>query len=890
MRYLNITLINYIGIYNGMGINEISIDFTKCRTNKILISGINGAGKSTLMKAINLFPDSNSDFIPDKEDRKIIDVIDEGMIYRIQYIHPYKNSRSTTKAYIAKYIDGEFIEMNPNGNVTSCKDILMEEFNIDANFLAISSLSSDDRGLVDKKPFDRKKIVSAILPNLSTYSTIHKTISKKMIGFKAIMQDIKGKIDSLGNPIELEAELANTSTIVSNIDAERVNIISTLGSLRSKVNELVDILSSNNYDDIVKELEDVSSFVRSCQNSIKRKIQDYGISDVSKLSEFITSLDAKIVENEINKQNAIRDNQKLLSDREHEFSQLQEKQTKLQSLQSEYSYEDVLQEREKLIVVISKCEEVFNKMRLLNIEQITSSEFEYAMESLIELKDMAFNIVSECGIDILRRVVGGQEPIYNIDDIRSQIINLEEEQHQLSSDISLYKTMRESISDLDKRPKDCTISSCPFIKSSLGIDIKYPKSVLDDMVEKSNMNSITLSSLRNILEDLEQYDIARRYLSNLSKELHSRMKFISKLPIRKDFESTFIDRLLNGDVFKDIDDMYSWVDQANLIEIYKKAKEQYIIYDSQYQVYKSKETIIESLIVDVKNLSDKLDKMDEELDANSNLIRILNTSLEHDRSMRQKASSLLADIEKDLNPSLEKMNQLQEKKNSFDSINIRLKQLNSDVAQNQSRLIILEEQFNKVSEKKESIRRAIALIKDYKNQLQTYTTNYGLLETIKYYSAPTTGISTVYIQIYMNNILNNANALLCTLFDGEFILQPFIIDENEFKIPCVGSGLPHDDVSSMSSAQRSMISTIIQASMLMASQSKYNILKLDEIDGALDSSNRSSFSNIIDRFMTMLNCEQIFIISHNSELDTSSMDIISLKGSDNMYGNIIWKY
>ena len=890
MRYLNITLINYIGIYNGMGINEISIDFTKCRSNKILISGINGAGKSTLMKAINLFPDSNSDFIPDKEARKIIDVIDEGMIYRIQYIHPYKNSRSTTKAYIAKYIDGEFIEMNPNGNVTSCKDILMEEFNIDANFLAISSLSSDDRGLVDKKPFDRKKIVSAILPNLSTYSTIHKTISKKMIGFKAIMQDIKGKIDSLGNPIELEAELANTSTIVSNIDAERVNIISTLGSLRSKVNELVDVLSSNNYDDIVRELEDVSSFVRSCQNSIKRKIQDYGISDVSKLSEFITSLDAKIVENEINKQNAIRDNQKLLSDREHEFSQLQEKQTKLQSLQSEYSYEDVLQEREKLIGVISSCEEVFNKMRLLNIEQITSSEFEYAMESLIELKDMAFNIVSECGIDVLRRVVGGQEPIYNIDDIRSQIINLEEEQHQLSSDISLYKTMRGSISDLDKRPKDCTISSCPFIESFLDIDIKYPKSVLDDMVEKSNMNSITLSSLRDILGDLEQYDIARKYLSNLSKELHSRMKFISKLPIRKDFESTFIDRLLNGDVFKDIDDMYSWVDQANLIEIYKKAKEQYIIYDSQYQVYKSKETIIESLIVDVKNLSDKLDKMDEELDANSNLIRILNTSLEDDRSMRQKASSLLADIEKDLNPSLEKMNQLQEKKNSFDSINIRLKQLNSDVAQNQSRLIILEEQFNKVSEKKESIRRAIALIKDYKNQLQAYTTNYGLLETIKYYSAPTTGISTVYIQIYMNNILNNANELLCTLFDGEFILQPFIIDENEFKIPCVGSGLPHDDVSSMSSAQRSMISTIIQASMLMASQSKYNILKLDEIDGALDSSNRSSFSNIIDRFMTMLNCEQIFIISHNSELDTSSMDIISLKGSDNMYGNIIWKY
>ena len=33
MKYLHCKFINYIGIYNGMGLTEISIDFTKCIHN-----------------------------------------------------------------------------------------------------------------------------------------------------------------------------------------------------------------------------------------------------------------------------------------------------------------------------------------------------------------------------------------------------------------------------------------------------------------------------------------------------------------------------------------------------------------------------------------------------------------------------------------------------------------------------------------------------------------------------------------------------------------------------------------------------------------------------------------------------------------------------------------
>ena len=98
----------------------------------------------------------------------------------------------------------------------------------------------------------------------------------------------------------------------------------------------------------------------------------------------------------------------------------------------------------------------------------------------------------------------------------------------------------------------------------------------------------------------------------------------------------------------------------------------------------------------------------------------------------------------------------------------------------------------------------------------------------------------------------------------------------------------------MSTAQRSMISMILSFSLLYQSSTKYNIIKLDEIDGCLDTTNRGYFTALLDNLMSLLKCEQCFIVSHNDELSSYACDLILLK-MDNGHAvregeNIIWKY
>ena len=89
-----------------------------------------------------------------------------------KYIHGIDKSgnRTTSKGYISKNINGVLTELNPNGNISSCKEIIHTEFSLDLNFMALSQLSTESRGMAYMIPSSRKKFVTNIINELEVYN------------------------------------------------------------------------------------------------------------------------------------------------------------------------------------------------------------------------------------------------------------------------------------------------------------------------------------------------------------------------------------------------------------------------------------------------------------------------------------------------------------------------------------------------------------------------------------------------------------------------------------------------------------------------------------------------------------------------------------------------
>ena len=147
----------------------------------------------------------------------------------------------------------------------------------------------------------------------------------------------------------------------------------------------------------------------------------------------------------------------------------------------------------------------------------------------------------------------------------------------------------------------------------------------------------------------------------------------------------------------------------------------------------------------------------------------------------------------------------------------------------------------------------------------------------------------------MNKTLDLANQLLSMIFQGQYRLLDYVINQDEFRMPFIGNGLVVDDISSGSTSQVCIMGMIINLVLLNQASTKYNITRLDEIDGGLDHQNRYMFVDILQKIIQILDIEQLFIISHSAESALSNVDIIQLaelEDYDDIFtgGNIIYTY
>ena len=878
MKLLSIRLENYIGIYNGRGDNILEVDLSQSTSNIVIIRGSNGSGKSTLLKALSPLQDDNTAIIPGMEGKKTLRYLYNGEVYEILYVHPVKTDGSRGQVKMQVYKGMNRVELNPTWNVTSGKDIIFDLFNLDANFLTLSQLSSEDRGLADKKPAERKKFVNSIINGIEVYNNMYKVITKKYSTFKNMINTISSKIRQIGNIEELNARFINISKQVEDVSSERDKAVIEASKIDAEIGILTRDNNLEEYYKINEEIRDNIDYISASKSQVidlsKGELTSenlYELKDI--IDSSLHTFDKDISKWKSEEAVANAKIESISREKDEAFNSLQTKITKRGTLlDGGFSDSDLTLYKDTK----AKIAELENDINSLNSSIKNLSEAEAlvnAMEMIVPVLDSLYN-----GLDATTKKEKYDFVKTTLDNdckYVDQTVELSRTYNEVSrtvgeleSEVLAYEILFDKAKSLALRPKECKIDNCSFVKEAIEASSKHPEKRINDVNKEISESKTLLKSLEKDIESYKElYDFNKRF-TNLHGMVLSFRKLLEKSPVDYIIDPyqllaslDHMEKLMID--FNQIRGIFNIITtKSNYEEIIESLKE-------PAAKYEANKALIDELDSDIASLKDKLTTIDNRLMAEKDAISETVTDIsltEFKIEVYTKCKSLVDEC-----IGLDTRNEeLQAQINSLSDIALKVKTLDTRMAEAKSRADRLNNDLNAILNERDKIASNKTLLEDYIRDLDLYNKNFSILETIRYYLSPTTGIQTVFMRTYMGNIILKANELLSLIFNGQFIIQPFVINEAEFRIPCLGNGLVNDDISSMSTSQICMISMILSFAILSNSSTDYNILKLDEIDGGLDTENRIQFIGLLKQLISMVGCEQCFLISHNMEYDADT--------------------
>lgn len=893
MRLLRLRLENYIGIYNGMGLNHIEIDFSKCIHKVLIIKGDNGTGKSTIFKALTPLADSSINFIPDKTAiKEIAYETDFQTILNIKYESIVKDGiRRPTKCYLNRLNpDGSIENLNPSNNITTAKEVIYDILGIDDNFITLSQLSANKKGLGGLKPSERKRYVNSIISSLAVFNNIHKMISTKSTVLKSIIDSYVTKLNQIGNVAIVEDAIKKDTLALKELDNKKNGLISEIATIKA---ELARLDTSGNFLNDYKDL------------SMRKIILEKEIRELPDVEEYseekLIQYEKDMARYEANEE-MLSSRAKEILDNESELSNnITELQIKLDSLYDKDHMDDLNSKIESTKKELESYKPFFSLFETYkNISEQDYETVKLVIEKFNSTVETIFQTYSETvrkeSMNSLR--TGKNEVILDHTEILS---GLEKQLEDLRTEKRDVEFLNNRSKDYNKIPDDCNHKSdCPFIKDIVEAkNLLKSRQSLYSLSTKINSTLDAIESAKNLAEENMMKTQCLYEMKSILEYIQSMSKIIRKFPGTKSLDS--------------INTLYHNIEYGIRLNFESVDK---------YQEFKNISTIVSALEDDLHSYESAKEKL---ISANAE-IRILqekiDTDLKNLSTIRDSKVSVLAEIEKirssklEIKSVLDSIRYAKINKEKFEEVSEELQSITSKIDSMEKDTVAIKELTDRLNRRGaelsalqntdlpaltkaiEENKYRIVLFEQYTRDSQEYGAKYNEIQMIKKYTS-IHGIQTVYMSVFMNSILNMTNALLTLLFRGRFTLQPFIINENEFNIPCADSeGRVREDISLMSDSQLSMISMLISFVLLRNSSNKYNIIKLDEVDDNLDNMNRIQFSILIEQIMIDLGFDQCLIISHNNELDLSNTDIVILKMEsqemiDSLYnsgGNIVFSY
>lgn len=880
IKLIRMKLVNFARIKSGMGVNALTVDFTKLPNILSLIVGSNGSGKTSLMQCIHPFPyntctgDSGGNaqlIIEGMDGEKVFEFEYDGCIYKATHKYIRKKDKSlTTKSYLEE--NGEILD--DSGSVNSFKECMAESFGLKESHFNILIIGNSLSSFVSSTAAERKKISVKLFEILDVYSIFYKNASDKIRELRPVLQNATAKLAQYkGVDIyDLEKEETRLEESISDAEHQLANALIELGEAR-------ELLKSNQkvYEEkkqLEKELRD-----KTAQIDINRsKAPDKSVSILeSELTEITLEMERLTVSLEASVQ-LVQTENRFKDDKLVTIATLEQTSEKIKK--------DIdIRELEELRLALDRQIDELNIPPEIDSSGISSN-------ALLTAKIYLDGLQGRC-IDLITQVEHYDDVVIPVLEMYLKdagvVILYEKEYMDFLHKLQIIQSSNAvvsslSSSDLQHLFRDTLVSNC-----SNREDCPYVKFF-------HSIKQITMEREEETAAKLENATT----LMNMARSKHNAAQVIKKL-YQFVLDNKDIIAVINSEIFNP---KRFIVDYMESRKIYNEDLLNHAI-DIAERVEQR-----EKLSAEIEEVTNKISALSNNRNSYTALTNQINDLKKDIESINSRVES----IQKDIDYKKDRIKNLENKKRVLVAkldVAKQLETLRADVQDIQTRMIqnektykMLEAQSKNCEESSNYVDSIQGGIKKLKERLQdvkfTRTTKFNLMreeadishklveyQAIREAVSATDGIPVEFIETFIKNeLIQMVNEVLDVVYGGQLVLDKdgTIVDDTDFKIPYFWKGTWVSDISNASDGQKAVMTIAFSEVLVILTQMKYNILMFDEMDTTLDARSKAKIIQLMEWYEHQVKPSNMFTISHNPMFDGYPVNI--LLTSDEVINNV----
>lgn len=861
MKILTMRLKNFSIIKSCFNQEEIIIDFKKSKNIIQLFQGPSGSGKTGIVSCIHPFAYNqldvdrpNSDLIVSGVNgEKELIYLDGQDIIKINHFYEWKSGKRLVKSFISLNDN----ELNENGNVTSFNELIKLHFGITPKALTLLRLGNNVKSLVNSSYTERKDYVSSLMSELAVYLQYHKKVTEEGRYYNSLLKNCIDKISRLHieNEVEIEDRIEAKDRDIRLLNGDLAEANKRVGAIKYKLeeNDYNQLLINQRNNDllIVENRKIITKYHNIIEKNTVNETMEELLNQLNKAelekntNETVISMDlAKLNSLYQSKEDATTNLGKVIS--KFNKKEIEEKLTELYEVRNNMSVKQPLYDysEEELFKVLTMAQDIYNNMK--DIDGIDRT-------ALVEVINNR-----KVGINPDHKILAGIQRYQDkINYVENRMRTLQSLGSKNVNDTYIMYT-----------PPECKIKECPYKAYYEDMNCENQDEEMKKLQKEVKLHKISLDLFNNM------YIINQKlgYILMILKSNEPLFRRGAKDKINKEAIFQYLTNDL--DYYHDLEVYFT-----EEIDIVHKQKEYEILnedierFEKELELLKLNSESIEMLENRLNEIEKDIHETTMDYDNRKEMIAVLESNiseLNHKKLLRESyedAINNLQEVESKLSQLTMDERNIKSKLENLSSLKI---ELNKEVGNIQA----IENNINYYRKEIEDLRYRIIEFRKLKEEQAELESEYEKIKAIKRALSSKEGLPLLYQNVYLKDTTNLMNQLLDIAYNGELRVEPFEIDEKEFRIPFRRHGVVISDISAASQGETSMIVAALSFALIKQSLYKYNIIILDEIDGPLDESLRSRFLEIIESVSNLIDAEQVFVISHNNTYNNYPVDLI----------------